>query len=555
MIPTPSPRNLQKLSTGIPGLDNIISGGFPKLSINIVAGPPGSGKTILVQQIIYTNASPTCKVLYLTTLSEPSIKMLHYLQKFTFFDSEKVGRDVIYLDIGEVIRNKGLENAISVIIKHVQEYKPTIVGIDSFKAIHDMARDPVEARKFGFDLAVRLATWAITAFFVGEYTPQEIQEEPIFAIADGIICLHNIREGLSYQRYVDVIKLRGEDYFYGWHPFTIDRNGLCVYPRIKTPEVLNDSSRVAESVSTGLNDLDAMMDGGLPRGSATMIAGGAGTGKTLIGLHFITSGALKGEPGVIVTFQETPSQMQGIVQSSFGWDLVDLERQGMLTYLYNSPVEIQPDIHATQVREVVERVGARRVLIDSIKDIEIATPNKVRFKDYIYSMVNYFKMKGITIILTNEIPEIFGNFQLSEYGVSFIADNVILLRYVEVDGAMEHAIHIMKMRGSHHSQQIRQFTITGDGIRIGGTFEGMTGIMTGMPIYSERMLETTTYNHMSPRSSYVLETLRRVGVASLEKLASETALPEPLLEQELRDLQARGVVISTREAGSEVFTV
>jgi circadian clock protein KaiC len=503
-----------------------------------------------VQQIIYTNASPKCKALYLTTLSEPSIKMLHYLQKFTFFDAEKVGREVIYLDIGEVIRNKGLENAIAVIIKHVQEYKPGIVGIDSFKAIHDMARDPVEARKFGFDLAVRLTTWAITAFFVGEYSQPEIEREPIFAIADGILCLHNKQEGLSYQRYVDVIKLRGEEYFNGWHPFTIDPTGLTVYPRIKTPESFPNYHAVSESVSTGLPDLDGLIDGGLPRGSATMIAGGAGTGKTLLGLHFLTSGAAQGEPGVIVTFQENPTQMREIVRSSFGWNLEHLEQQGLLAYLYTSPVEIQPDIHATRVREAVEKIGARRVLIDSIKDIEIATPDKVRFKDYIYSMVNYFKTRGITIILTNEIPEIFGDFQLSEYGVSFIADNVILLRYVEVGGRMEHAISIMKVRGSRHSRDIRRFEITGSGIRIGGIFDRMSGILTGTP----SMNDDSRYLHLPLRSRYVCDALRQVGLATIEKLSQVTGLSEDDVRCEFQHLQKRGLVEAvTDEEGTEFF--
>lgn len=538
MTNRPDQRYLNKLPTGIPGLDNILAGGFPELSINIISGPPGSGKTIFVQQIVYTNANPKRRALYLTTLSEPSLKMLHYLQKFTFFDPAKVGRDVIYLDIGEVIREKGLRNAIAVIVNHVQEYKPAIVGIDSFKAIHDMAKDSVEVRKFGFDLSVRLTTWAVTAFFVGEYTQSEIEEEPIFAIADGITRMHYKQQGLTYQRFVDVLKMRGEDYFTGMHPFTISNTGLTVYPRIKTPEKFPDYTMKVESVSTGLPTLDEMIDGGLPRGSATMVAGGAGTGKTLVGLHFITTGALQGEPGVIVTFQENPSQLREIVHS-FGWDLQELEQQGLLIHLYNSPVEIQPDVHAARVREAVERIGARRVLIDSIKDIEIATPDKVRYKDYIYSIVNEFKMKGITLILTNEIPELFGNFQLSEYGVSFIADNVILLRYVEIFGRMEHAINILKVRGSRHSKEIRKFEITGNGIRIGEAIRGFSGILTGMPSggYHNRLLDIPL------RARYIVEALRQIGTGTCEELSNVSGLSEAHVTHELEYLLQEGFVL------------
>lgn len=543
-------KKLNKLTPGIPGLNGILSGGFPELSINIVSGPPGSGKTIFVQQIIYNNARPNRKALYLTTLSEPSLKMLHYLQKFSFFDPSKVGQSVIYLDIGEVIREKGLRNATSVIVRHVQDHKPAIVGIDSFKAIHDMARDSVEVRKFGFDLAVRLTTWGVTAFLVGEYTHREIEEEPIFAIADGIVCLHYKQQGLSYQRYVDIIKMRGEDYFNGLHPFTISRDGLMVYPRIKTPEHFPSVVIEPEVVSTGLEELDTMLQGGLPRGTATMVAGGAGSGKTLIGLHFITAGALQNEPGVIVTFQENPSQLRSIVRT-FGWDLEDLERRGLLVHLYHSPVEIQPDVHAARVREAVERVGARRVLIDSIKDIEIATPDKVRFKDYIYSIVNEFKMKGITMILTNEIPELFGNFQLSEYGVSFIADNVILLRHVELSGRMEHAINILKVRGSSHSKDIRRFIITNDGIRIGTIIQGVSGILTGSPSFGHE----TELRNLSLRSRYVLEALTHLNMAYLDELTRFTGLSVEDISLELSNLEQMGIVVTTNKEGERLYRV
>ena len=544
-----NPRDLKKIPTGIHGLDGIISGGFPERSINIISGPPGSGKTIFVQQVIYSNASSSNKALYLTTLSEPSVKMLHYLQKFSFFEPEKVGHDVIYLDIGEVIREKGLKNATSVIVKHVQDFKPSIVGIDSFKAIHDMARDSVEVRKFGFDLSVRLTTWGVTAFFVGEYTPREIEEEPIFAIADGIVCLYNQRQALSYQRFIDVIKLRGEDYFNGLHPFTISSDGLRVYPRIKTPDTVPEYDSSATTVSTGLTKLDEMIDGGLPRASATMIAGGAGTGKTLIGLHFIIEGTLRGEPGVIVTFQEQPSQLRGIVRS-FGWNLSDLEDQNMLVHLYHSPVELQPDIHAARVREAVERVGARRVLIDSIKDIEIATPDKVRFKDYIYSIVNEFKMKGITIILTNEIPELFGGFQLSEYGVSFIADNVLLLRYVELFGRIEHTISVLKVRGSSHSKEIRRFKITRDGIQIGDPIHGMSGILTGLP----SMSAMSELADIAPRTRYVMETLRNLEEATLEDIARASGLDNANVQKELAILTQRNLIVVLTRDDQEYFS-
>jgi circadian clock protein KaiC len=541
---------LGKIPTNIPGLDSILVGGFPELSINIITGSPGVGKTIFSQQLIYTNATPTQKALYLTTLSEPPIKMLYYLQQFEFFDRDKVGEQVIYLDIGEVIRDRGLEKTLNAIINYVQQYKPAIVGIDSFKAINDMVQDPVQARKFGYDLSVRLTTWAVTTLLVGEYTEEEIEQQPIFAIADSIVRMHYQPLGLHYQRYVNVLKLRGCDYFSGMHPFAINNTGLTVYPRIKLSTTEAPTLISTGRVSTGIIGLDQMLAGGFPAGSATMVAGGAGTGKTLLGLNFITTGIKNNEPGVIVSFQENPQQLQQIAQS-FNWNLPTLAAEDQLIHLYHSPVELQPDIHATYILEAVAKIGAKRILLDSIKDIEIATPDKVRYKDYIYALVNQLKLQGITIVMNHEIPEMFGDFQVSEYGVSFIADNVILLRYVELAGKMGRAINIMKMRGSQHSKEIRHFEINDTGLVIGDMIAAQTGILTGLPILSA--VQPSTINDLPTRSQYIIKTLQQRGTSTLAELAMQTGLLESDLEQEMEELQEQGLILSLNRNSQKCY--
>ncbi|MEQ8960830.1 MAG: ATPase domain-containing protein [Coleofasciculus sp. C2-GNP5-27] len=543
---------LGKIPTNIPGLDSILAGGFPELSINIITGSPGAGKTIFSQQLIYTNATPTQKALYLTTLSEPPIKMLYYLQQFDFFDRDKVGEQVIYLDIGEVIRDRGLEETLNAILNYVQQYKPAIVGIDSFKAINDMVQDPVQARKFGYDLSVRLTTWAVTTLLVGEYTEDEIEQQPIFAIADSIIRMQYQPLGLHYQRYINVLKLRGCDYFSGMHPFKINNAGLRVYPRIKLSITAPPASLQTGRVSTGIIGLDQMLAGGFPAGSATMVAGGAGTGKTLLGLNFITTGIKENEPGVIVSFQENPQQLQQIADS-FNWNLLRLAAEDQLIHLYHSPVEIQPDIHAAYILDAVEKIGAKRVLLDSIKDIEIATPDKVRYKDYIYALVNQLKLQGITIIMNHEIPELFGDFQVSEYGVSFIADNVILLRYVELSGEMGRAINIMKMRGSQHSKEIRRFEINDTGLLIGDMMTAQTGILTGLPILTA--IPHSTINDLPARSQYILKTLQQKGTSTVAELATQTGLPESDVEQEMEELQDQGLILSLNRNNLKYYRV
>lgn len=292
-----------------------------------------------------------------------------------------------------------------------------------------------------------------------------------------------------------------------------------------------------------------MLEGGVPQGSATMVAGGAGTGKTLLGLHLITAGVKAGEPGVIVTFQENPQQLREIAYS-FGWDLEEMEKQGLLVHLYSSPVELQPDIHAARVKEAVKKVGAKRVLLDSLKDIEIATPDKVRFKDYIYSLVNQFKLQGVTTLLTNEIPEMFGPFQLSEYGVSFVVDNVILLRYLELTGRMGRAISIMKVRGSQHSKEIRSFEITNQGIRIDQMVKAQTGVLTGIPVFRERNKDLL---YLPTKARYVVEVLQEKGLSSANALSQLTGLGLEDLSQELETLREQGMVVVTQTDDQDLY--
>ena len=528
----------KRISTGVKGLDAILNGGLPDLSINIVMGRPGTGKTILTHQAIYSSLQEGQRALYLTTLAEPSLKMLRYLQQFSFVDHDKMGRDLTYLDIGEVIRNKGIEDTIRTILDNVREHKPAIVAIDSFKAIHDLASGASESRRFSFDLAVKLAAWGVTTFLIGEYSSGDIPREPIFSIADSIIHLHYEPQGLHALRFIEVAKVRGSGFFGGMHPYVISEDGLLVYSRIKTVDNFSETVSPDIRLGSGIADLDAMIDGGLPAGSATMLAGGAGTGKTLIALSFIAAAAARGETSVIVSYQETPAQFARIAKS-FGWDIEAMTASGMVRYLYRSPVEIQPDIHLREIRDTIEQSGARLVMIDSLKDLEIATPDKLRYKDFVYSMVQGFKSHGVSTIMTNEIVELFGPFLLSEYGVSFIADNVILLRYVELGGRMSRAMNVMKMRGSQHSKEITEFEITADGIQILSPIRAFSGILTGNPTSPEQ----GPMAYLPPNARRLLRTLKQSGEADTAQLLLDTGLSEDELTRELGTLQQQGFVI------------
>ncbi len=475
-------QELKRLKTGIKSLDEILGGGIPLYSVNVISGAAGTGKSILCQQIAFSNAHTDNKVLYVSTLSEPMAKLIRYQQQFSFFDKEKLDKSVIYGDIAEVIIEQGPESTIETLLSKVNESDNIkIVIIDSFKAVGESVKTMMESRVLAYNLAVQLAKSKCTSFLIGEYTEREIEEEPIFAVADGIIQLTNAPKEMDDVRYLKVLKMRGGNYFAGMHSFSINSDGIAVYPRMKTPVIQRRYDVSDGKLSTGIEGLNEMLHGGIPKGTSTLVVGGAGTGKTLLGLCFIQKGIDNGEPGLIVTFQETPSQLSEIAKR-LGWDIEgDGEGGGMCKLLYTSPVELNVDKHATQIKEAVAEIGAQRVMIDSIVDIESAISNQTRYKDYIYSLVNFFKEEGVSSLLTNEIPELFGDVQLTSSGISFISDNVILLRYVELESSITRAVSVLKMRGFDHDKAIREFKIDSSGITVMDKFKGQEAILTGKP--------------------------------------------------------------------------
>ena len=473
---------LVRLETGVPNLDEILSGGLPAYSMNVVTGAPGSGKSILCQQIAFQNARPDHRVLYLSTLSEPLEKLIRYQEQFAYFDKSKLDRSIVYGEVAESILGQGAAATFEALIARIKGAGDIkLLVIDSFKAACESMKDRAEQRAFTYNLAIKLGEVGCTTFLIGEYTSRELEEDPVFAIADGIIELRTEAAGMGSARFLRVLKLRGGAYFAGLHAFDIASDGITVFPRTIPTATVPRAHTDWKPARTGIEGLDEMMHGGIPKGSAALVAGGAGTGKTLLGLHFIVTGAEQGEPGLIVTFQENPEQLYRIAQG-FGWDLQALEEQKLCRVLHVSPVELNTEEYAIRIKQIVEETDARRVMIDSIVDLETAIPSKGRFKDYIYALVSFLKSRGITSVMTNEIAELFGFPKLTTYGVSAVMDSVILLRYVEMDSAIKRAIVVLKERGSDHDKSLREFEITSDGMRILEKFEQTSGIMQGTAV-------------------------------------------------------------------------
>ena len=478
---TGQPSAFQRLGTGSAALDAILGGGIPAASVTVIAGEPGSGKTVFALQTLFHHARQGRKCLYFTTLSEPPLKVMRYMQLFSFFDPHLIEDQIVFADLGSVLRTGGVEQALALVIQRVESEEPDFVAIDSFKAIHDLLPSPAHRRAFVYDLSVALAAWGATTLLVGEYTSEDIGVAPEFAIADGIVRLTTERQELTTARQIEIVKLRGANYVTGRHFFEMSANGLTFYPRVRGPEMTEEPPvDLADRIATGVAGLDALLLGGLPRASATMIEGGTGTGKTLLGLHFLIEGARRGEPGILFTLEETPAQIRAIA-NNFGWKLAPLEAQGRLLISYSSPVEFFIDRFLEVARRQIERVGARHAVLDSLTSMSLGVPSQRRFRELVYALTKHFRAAGVTPLMTMEVAELLGAAQLTGHGVSSTADNLILLRYVEMDGRLERAVSVLKARGTGHASELRRFLIDGRGAHVGERFEDLRGVLTGVP--------------------------------------------------------------------------
>jgi circadian clock protein KaiC len=451
-----------RLTSGNGQLDGILGGGFPAHAINLVVGPPGSGKTILAQQYTFHNATPQRPAVYLTTASEPLEKVLRYGQTMTFFHAGTVGRAVFYEDLGELLGAGGLDEVLERIDRLIKEYRPAIIVIDSFKALHPYAGDQGDFRRFLHRLAGRLSAFPVTSLWIGEYDLAEMSTAPEFAVADAIVSLSSARIGHRELRMLQVLKLRGSGFLSGKHAYRLSERGIEVFPRLADPVDPSAYMLPGQRISSGIAALDAMLTDGYWPGAATLVAGPSGSGKTLMGLHFVFSGARRGEPGVIATLQENPIQLERVAQG-FGWSL----GEDGVELLYRSPVDLLIDQWVYELLATIERTRARRVLIDSLGDLAFAAGDEVRYREYLYSLVQRFSRHGVSLMMSLELSDLFQTQRLSEQGVSHVSDNVVLLQYRPLQARVKRTLTVLKTRASLHEPQIREFTITSEGITLG----------------------------------------------------------------------------------------
>jgi circadian clock protein KaiC len=532
----PERASLELLDTGVPGLNDVLGGGLPALSFNLIAGGPGSGKTTLAMQLLFANASAARPGLFITLLGETSLKMLRYQQQFDFFDLSRVGSDVHFLNLSEEALSGDLDGVLTRVIEEVDRLRPSVVIVDSFRSlVRTQGPDgpDLQLEQFVQRLALHLTTWEITSFLIGEYQEHELRN-PVFTVADGIVWLSQEVNRNSVVRKLQVVKARGMAPMPGLHTVRMTGAGVQVFPRIpERPEDVHP--RGNRRLSTGIAGLDEMMGGGIPAGDSLVLAGPTGTGKTTFAMKFVAAGLRAGETAVIAIFEEHPDVYLERAKS-FEVDLRDAVREDKLRIIYLRPLDLSVDETLEEIRTSVERIGATRVVIDSISGFEMALAPTFRedFRESLYRLIGALTGLGVTMFSTVEVVEGNEGLQLSGYQVSFLTDDILSQRYVEIEGELRKALVVVKMRGSNHSREFRIYEITATGVQLRESLRDYDGIITGTPTRQLR-IPPPSHPGLTEQEVLVLERVIQSGAMSPAEVAEQTGLPpdgiDPILER------------------------
>lgn len=480
------PVTIRSLATGVPGMDSLLGGGIPEFSFNIIAGSPGSGKTTLAHQLMFAHADDDRRALYFTVLGEPALKMLRYQQQFPFFDFDKINRSVRFINLSDAMAGGTFKQVLVRIEDEVRNFSPRMVFVDSFRslAMVGTGADAGALQQFVQQLALLMSSWEATTFLIGEYLPAELDLSPIFTIADGIIVLSQNLHRNAMVRKMQVLKLRGQAQTPGLHTFRIGRAGIEVFPRailgpvVTGGEAADMSGKAPPRVPMGNPILDEMLGGGIPASYSLLVVGPSGSGKTILATQFLAEGARRGETGVLAAFEKSPSQL-------LNGKLHALVKQGAVSVLDTRSLGLSIDETLHDMIAMIKRMNARRVVIDSLSGFELALAPEFSedFRGSLYRMVSVLAAMGVTILMTTELEDRYTDLRFSPFGSAFLADAIIIQRYIEIGGEFERVMSVIKVRASAHSRALRLYDIDDDGIQIGGSLK-YEGILSGRPAFS-----------------------------------------------------------------------
>ena len=473
---------INRLTTGVPGLDDVLGGGLPEFSFNLIAGQPGCGKTTLAHQLMFALATPERPAIYFTVLGEPPLKMLRYQQQFEFFDGEAIDRSVRFISLSDDAMAGELERVLKRIVDEVAAHNPALVFVDSFRSVvlaSETDGHPHNGlQQFVQQLGMLMTSWQATTFLIGEYST-ETDANPVFTVCDGLIWLRQSVQRNSMVRKMEIVKMRGQPTLPGLHTFRIGAAGLEVFPpaSVANPVPADPMAALqAPRLLTGVSGLDAMLGGGLPSGYSLLVAGPSGSGKSILAAAFLAEGARCGETGVIAAFEQHPNRSRSRL-------VADLIASGRVGLVENRAADLSIDEVVFMLMREIRRLGARRVVIDSLSGFELALAPTFRddFRESLSNLVTTLAGAGVTVLMTSELEDRYTDLRFSPYGTAFMTDAIIVQRYIEVDSRLRRVMAVVKVRASAHSDELREFSIDAGGIRMGAMLADHEGLLGGRP--------------------------------------------------------------------------
>jgi circadian clock protein KaiC len=479
---------IRRLPSGVPGLDAILGGGLPEFSFNLIAGTPGTGKTTLAQQIMFSLATEERRAIYFTALGELPIKLLRYQQQFGFFDAEKINRSVRYVNLAEDAMRGGLDGIRERILGEVEAGSPAIVMVDSFRtAVHAGAHRGDNIQAFVQQLGIQLTGCEATTFLIGEYSDMHREHNPVFTLADGVIWLYQTLQRSAVLRSLQVVKMRGQAQLQGLHTFRITGDGLRVFPRMvvgttaAAPAAGGSAAAPTPRVSIGNQRLDTLLGGGIPEGYSLLLSGPSGSGKSTLATAFLEDGVRRGEAGVIALFEKRPRERAGPAAPEDAFARV--LGNPAVSVIESRALDLSIDETLFELSEAVRRTRARRLVIDSLSGLELALAPNFRedFRESMYRLVSSLSELGVTVLMTADLEEPGPALHLSPHNTSFLADALIVQRWVEIEGELRRILAVVKVRGSAHSHRLHFYEITDDGVQIREPATAYSSMLSGFP--------------------------------------------------------------------------
>ncbi|HET6603421.1 MAG TPA: ATPase domain-containing protein [Xanthomonadaceae bacterium] len=474
---------IHRLATGVPGLDEVLGGGLPEYSFNLIAGPPGSGKTTLAHQMMFAMATEARPALYFTVLGEPPLKMLRYQQQYGFFDAAAINHSVRFINLSEHTLTGDLDRVLERIVEAMKTYAPALVFVDSFRSVvlsHAVLGSPHnKLQQFVQQLGMLMTSWQATTFLIGEYF-DDIDPNPIFTVADGLIWLRQSVERNSIVRKMEIMKMRGQATLPGLHTFRISSDGLKVFAPARRVAAATGGA-VAKGVRDarllmGVPRLDEMLGGGLPRGYSLLVAGPSGSGKSILAAAFLAEGVRGGETCVIACFEQQPDRSRNP-------SIAKLIANGSVGLVDTRAPDLSIDETVLLILEEIQRLKASRLVIDSLSGFELSLAPTFQhdFREKLLRMVTALAATGITVLMTSELEDRYTDLRFSPYGSAFLTDAIIVQRYIELDSRLRRVMAVVKVRASDHSNQLCEYSVDADGIHIGEMLPEQEGLLGGRP--------------------------------------------------------------------------